>query len=111
MRGSKGIGKSVFIYWLIHKIVEQQAGSGAVPSFLLISGTGESTLFDFLTMVDNTPVVRRVGCGEVAADYVLSDVAYDTGAVTTHWNLNVVSYGAVAEPKYFQGKVDDAQQV
>jgi hypothetical protein len=112
LRGTKGIGKSVFLYWLINKIVEQAVDANSrVPSFLLIVDEGGQAQYNFLTVENGTPVVRLVGSRAVSADYVLSDIVHDSGAVTTNWNLNVISYGSFAEPKQFMEKVDDAKQV
>jgi hypothetical protein len=109
LRGTKGIGTSVFIYWLIHKIVEKaRAESRSVPTFLLIDVDGRH---DFLTVEDGTPVTRRVNPWTVAADYVLSDFESDTGAVCAHWTLKVVSYGAAAEPRRFEYMTIDAREV
>jgi hypothetical protein len=116
LRGTKGIGKSVFIYWLIYKLVQATKLSASettvkLPTFLLItSGAEGGILYQHLSVIDGIPVVRRVS-SDVSADYVLSDVEFDVGARTGNWNLNVVSYGASREPKTFMEKVWDAYQV
>lgn len=106
LRGTKGIGKSVFTYWLIYKIVEEARAknSAVLPTFLLISAGGNNTkLYELLSLIDGTPVVQRVLC-DTYADYVLSDIEYDPAAITGHWNLNVVSFGAKKKPKVFRAK-------
>ena len=111
LRGTKGIGKSVFLFWLIYKLVQIEKTSGkAVPSFLLISGVKDKTAYHLLSVSDGTPLVQRVG-PNVSVDYVLSDVEYDPSVITAKWNLNVVSLGAEREPDVFKGKVLDAKQV
>lgn len=118
LRGTKGIGKSVFIFWLIYKLVEEaRAGSGSkgemptMPTFMLISsGSKGKTVYHLLSVVNGTPLVQRVR-PEASADYVLSDVEYDPSVVTTNWNLDVVSFGAESEPDVFTGKVEDAKKV
>lgn len=113
LRGTKGIGKSVFIYWLIYKITKEAImNNESLPTFLLISSGGKGrAVYELLCVdVNGLPAVQLVGPG-VGADYVLSDVEFDPSVPTKHWNLNVVSYGAREEPKVFIGRVEDAREV
>jgi hypothetical protein len=109
LRGTKGIGKSVFIYWLIYKLVNEALGTGsAIPSILLITnGNIHGRRYELLTVVNSKPVVRTAD-GNIRADYTLSDMEYDPQVNTAYWNLSVVSYGAKIEPKVFQGALEDA---
>lgn len=113
LRGTKGIGKSVFIFWLIYKIVaEARAQDNDIPTFMLISsGRAGSCVYDYLCEENGIPAVKRITSELPKADYVLSDVEFDASAVTSKWNLNVVSYGAVREPDGFLSKVGDAKTV
>jgi hypothetical protein len=85
LRGTKGIGKSVFIYWLIYKLVNEALGRGStIPSILLIThGDAHGKKYELLTVVNNKPVVRMVD-GLIRADYTLSNNEYDTQVNTTY---------------------------
>lgn len=109
LRGTEGIGKSVFIYWLIYKIVKvaRDRNSGIMPTFLLINAGGQRKVYEFFSIVNGSAVVQRLS-SRVSSDYVLSDIEHDIHAVAGSWNLHV---GFEREPKMFTSKVEDAEEV
>jgi hypothetical protein len=111
--GSKGIGKSVFLYWLIYKLVNEAKAknSPCLPSFLLISASCEnSQVYKLLSHVDGSPSVRRVAPGTYA-DYVLSDAEHDAAAVPGHWTLSVVGLHTAREQDLLTRNVENAERV
>ena len=110
IRGSKGIGKSVFIFWLVYRIMKEasEEKKGPHPTFLLIRSSGSGKVYHFLSVEDGVAVTRSVAPGSVCADYVLSDVEYDPAAL---WNLNVMSYGSRTSLKPFINEVEGVGQV
>ncbi len=113
IRGSKGIGKSVFIYWLIYRIMKEadKDGKGPYPTFLLIRSGGLGKVYHFLCVEDGVAVTKRVGPDAERADYVLSDVEYDAAVMCSKWNLNVISYGSQANLKAFINELEGVGQV
>ena len=123
VRGTQGIGKSVFIYWLIYKLItftreaytKTEASPGAPvlesttsptlptigtnlpqqPTFLLLMGinSGEKVYYLLHYHSDGRPVVTSSRV-LLRADYVLSDVNFDLRAAPRMFDMHVCSYGS-----------------
>jgi hypothetical protein len=100
LSGTKGIGKTIFLFWLIYKLVSTRETDLPIPSFLLMAGKGGNKCM--LRCNNSNPEVI-VWNGE-PIDYMLSDVSYDLCIVPRYWSLLVSSYGAT-EPKPYTDAV------
>lgn len=96
LSGTKGIGKSMFLFWLIYQLVSSRPIGSSIPSILLIVGRNKTEYL--LHNRNGNPEVRYWDRQQV--DYVLSDVSYNLTAKHTRWSLLVSSYGATNPREY-----------
>ena len=95
LTGTSGIGKTIFLFWLIYKLVSSRAKGSPIPSILLVVG-GSKTQY-LLRYNDDKPEVMYWS-GQQRVDYVLSDVSYNVNVQPIHWNLQISAYGAITKP-------------
>jgi hypothetical protein len=98
--GTPGIGKTLFLFWLIYKLVSTRDTASPVPSILLIAGQGGNKYV--LRCTNSNPEVILWN-GE-PIDYVLSDESYDLNIKPRYWSLLVSSFGT-PEPKPYMDAV------
>lgn len=121
VRGTKGIGKSVFAYWLIYQLVQRVVGQFSsdtgetspptgnrgsratspllLPTFGLLLGAGGTRKYFFLGFWDGRPAVSQCDAPP-SCDYFLSDV-FDTSAAPRFYKLHICSDVANDCIKYF----------
>ena len=98
LSGTKGIGKTIFLFWLIYKLVSSRASGSPIPSFLLVVGKSKTQYL--LHYRNGKAEVTSWTGGPQRVDYVLSDVSYNLDVTPVHWSLLVSSYGATEPREY-----------
>lgn len=85
VRGTKGIGKSLFIYYLIYDLVVEALSQGTlIPSFLLVYDDKRRYI---LTLKNGSPLVTLDD--GTKTDYLISDAEFDLKRPVNRWNLHV----------------------
>ncbi len=88
--GTKGIGKTIFMYWLIFKLVALRPTGSPIPSFLLI--IGDPPTYYVLQFCNGNAEI--VDWNRQKIDYLLSDVNFNLNITPSRWSLLVSSYGS-----------------
>jgi hypothetical protein len=94
--GTKGIGKTMFLFWLIYKLVSSRARGSPIPSILLI--VGKRSIHYLLHYNNSNPEVIYWSGQQV--HFVLSDESYNLNVTPVYWSLLVSSYGATKPRDY-----------
>lgn len=106
LSGTKGIGKTLFIYYLIYDLVlEALKNQTSIPSFLLVYDNERRYI---LRMSDHG--IPEVICdqGNFKADYLISDNICDTMTPVHKWNLHIHSLGSDEKITRFEDAVGNA---
>jgi hypothetical protein len=104
--GTKGIGKTMFLFWLIYKLVSSRAIGTPIPSILLIVGKRDT---HYLLHCNNSnPEVISWSGQQV--DFVLSDVSYNLNVTPVYWSLLVSSYGATEPREYIDAVLNQGRK-
>lgn len=92
LEGTKGVGKSVFLAWLMYFIVSRPSAEPANPTFVLLDREGAHYYFGY-DQYNEPKVEMHLGPDGPTPDYIISDKMYDLDMLPNSLQLFVASYG------------------